>query len=568
MKQYITLGLFLFISLFSLSTAAQTVIFSEDFSEITTGNNTTTGGSGTAWDGNDNFTVDANSKAYEAGGAVKLGTGSLIGYITTIPLDLSQGGGAFTLSFDVKGWTTVEGTIKVTVTGLAEQTVVYTATMASGFETKTVNFTGGTANSTIRIETSAKRAFIDNVIVTVPEPSVDAPIATEATSISYEEFMANWEAVEGATGYRIDVSLDADFSTFVSGYENLAVDGTSLLVTGLMSNTVYYYRVRALDGTVASESSNVIDLATICGPFIFPGVEGAEYCESATVADLPYVGGNYTWYATETGGTPLEMDDPLATGTYYATQTINGCESERNELTVEIIVTETPDAEDMVICGGGTVADLMPAGENYKWYASEDSANALPSTDILQEGTYYIANSISICESERVAVQVSIPAIPNVPAGESTQDFTEGQTLADLDVDAENVLIWYTDADMTTELPATTPLVDEATYYAVNANGDCMSVAVPFTVNMTMGTSSAAMPGLAYYPNPVQDAFTLSYTGTLDNVTVYNMLGQAVISNTDKATAVTLNTSELTAGTYFVKVVSGAEAKTIKVVKQ
>jgi hypothetical protein len=116
-------------------------LLSEDFASLTFGNNTSTSGSGTTWSGNSNLPNVV--KAYQAGGAVKLGTGSANGSLTTKTLDLSAGGGAFTVSFKVKGWTTREGDLVVTATGLAPQTVVYSNVMADGFETKTVSFSGG-----------------------------------------------------------------------------------------------------------------------------------------------------------------------------------------------------------------------------------------------------------------------------------------------------------------------------------------------------------------------------------------------------------------------------------------
>ena len=147
----------------SMNVFGQTYLLQEDFSSITTGDNTTTTGSSTAWNGNANFpTVN---KAYQAGGAVRIGAKSATGSITSKTLDLSVNGGNFSVSFDVKGWTTVEGNITVTVTGLTAQTVTYTAVMSGNFENHVLNFTGGTANSTVTIATTAKRAFIDNVKV-------------------------------------------------------------------------------------------------------------------------------------------------------------------------------------------------------------------------------------------------------------------------------------------------------------------------------------------------------------------------------------------------------------------
>lgn len=156
--------LFLFSIFFSLHIVAQNNLINEDFSSISAGNNTSSDGAGTAWTGNANFPTV--SKAYQAGGMVKLGTSSAVGSITSKSLNLSVNSGVFSVSVDVKGWTAVEGSIKVTVTGLTAQTKSYTAKMdASTLETLVFDFTGGQANSTVTIETTAKRAYLDNVRV-------------------------------------------------------------------------------------------------------------------------------------------------------------------------------------------------------------------------------------------------------------------------------------------------------------------------------------------------------------------------------------------------------------------
>lgn len=144
-------------------------VLTEDFASLTSGNSTLTGGSGTPWTGNTNFPTVTN--AFQAGGAVKLGSDSSTGSLTSRTLDLGQAGGNFTVTFKVKGWTTVEGNILVSAGNLTAQTVTYTSTMSGAFETKSVNFAGGTANMTVRIATSARRAFIDDVVITASSPA-------------------------------------------------------------------------------------------------------------------------------------------------------------------------------------------------------------------------------------------------------------------------------------------------------------------------------------------------------------------------------------------------------------
>ncbi len=73
-----------------------------------------------------------------------------------------------------------------------------------------------------------------------------APILEDATEITVESFTINWRAVTGAESYLVDVAADPDFTQFVPGYQPKEVVTDSCAVTGLESNTEYYYRVRAI----------------------------------------------------------------------------------------------------------------------------------------------------------------------------------------------------------------------------------------------------------------------------------------------------------------------------------
>lgn len=100
-------------------------------------------------------------------------------------------------------------------------------------------------------------------IGTPPAPTPAAPTALKATNVTASSFTANWSSVSGATGYRLDVSTNSSFVTYVPGYQNLDVGNTtSRNVTGLTANTFHYYRVRAYNGTGTGPNSNVISTKT------------------------------------------------------------------------------------------------------------------------------------------------------------------------------------------------------------------------------------------------------------------------------------------------------------------
>ena len=145
-----------------VATGTLVTLLSEDFSAITSGNSTSTGGSSSAWSGNSNFSVAG--KVYQAGGAVKLGSGSATGTITTTAkFNMST---ELTVTVKVKGWTSVEGKIKISA-GDQEKEVVYKEVMTSEFGTYSVTFAAAAGvESTIAITHSAKRVFIDEVEIT------------------------------------------------------------------------------------------------------------------------------------------------------------------------------------------------------------------------------------------------------------------------------------------------------------------------------------------------------------------------------------------------------------------
>jgi len=72
----------------------------------------------------------------------------------------------------------------------------------------------------------------------------------------------SWEAVPTATGYVVEVSTSNTFATTVySG----TVTNNSVQLSGLLNNTTYYWRVKALRGTTETEWSVVWSFTTLPG---------------------------------------------------------------------------------------------------------------------------------------------------------------------------------------------------------------------------------------------------------------------------------------------------------------
>jgi phosphodiesterase/alkaline phosphatase D-like protein len=130
------------------------------------------------------------------------------------------------------------------VTGLAGNTIHY-------YRVRAYN-SGGTSGNSGTITAT-----------TLPNPP-PAPTANAATSVTANSFSANWSSASGATGYRLDVSTDNTFSSYVSGYQDLNVANvTTKSVSGLSAGTNYYYRVRAFNTGGTSGDSSTMSVSTI-----------------------------------------------------------------------------------------------------------------------------------------------------------------------------------------------------------------------------------------------------------------------------------------------------------------
>lgn len=74
----------------------------------------------------------------------------------------------------------------------------------------------------------------------------------------------------------------------------------------------------------------------------FPTVPSPQnYSTGDTLASLNATGQNLKWYTTFESMTPIPTNTVLTNGSYYVTQTINGCESERLEVVVTVTLSNS-----------------------------------------------------------------------------------------------------------------------------------------------------------------------------------------------------------------------------------
>jgi hypothetical protein len=361
----------------------------------------------------------------------------------------------------------------------------------------------------------------------------------------------------------LEVTTGENEQWYTSLTGSAPLSGNAVLTTGT------YYVSQTINGCESERAEVMVTVNAVPdAPAVQNGV--ITVCNNATIADLDAEGENILWYTSSSGGTALAENAVLNPGisVYYASQTVNGCESiARTAVAVVFNITIAPVAQAQSFCGEATASQLEAEGESILWYSEETGGTALTDNTALATGNYYVSQTIEGCESPRTQVAVTITVVVD-PAGETMQEFTAGETLADLDVTGENI-IWYADLALTQLLSDTTVLADGTTYYAVAAIGDCTSEqAFAVTVDEVLSNEDFALQGINYYPNPVKDKLTVTYSQTISSITVFNLLGQTVIEQPAYADTVSVDMSGLSSGTYILTIVAADKAKTIKVIKQ
>lgn len=73
---------------------------------------------------------------------------------------------------------------------------------------------------------------------------------------------------------------------------------------------------------------------------------------------------------------------------------------------------------------------------------------------------------------------------------------------------------------------------------------------------------------IAFFPNPVKNDLNLSYDKTIENVEIFNLLGQSVLRQDINDTNAKVNIASLSTGNYVVKIKTENSEQIIKIIKE
>ena len=148
-------------------------------------------------------------------------------------------------------------------------------------------------------------------------------VANPATNILQATFIANWNLSSAATGYRLDVSTNEGFTSFVSGYNDKDVGNVKAFnVSGLTARTVYYYRVRGINLGGTSDNSNVISLKTLSVPPAVPTKLAVVSCNNLVTLSWQRSSDPYLFRYRIYGGTTINPTTKIDSSSANSSDTL------------------------------------------------------------------------------------------------------------------------------------------------------------------------------------------------------------------------------------------------------
>ena len=88
------------------------------------------------------------------------------------------------------------------------------------------------------------------------------------------------------------------------------------------------------------------------------------------------------------------------------------------------------------------------------------------------------------------------------------------------------------------------------------------------STDASLGIEETSISQFTYFPNPVNDVLTIKAQTAVEDITVFNMLGQVVKQQTPNTMDCTVDLSAMQSGAYFVQVSIGNTVETVRVLKK
>ncbi len=235
---------------------------------------------------------------------------------------------------------------------------------------------------------------------------------------------------------------------------------TKPVVSTATAGSVDYFVTQTVNGCESPKATIKVNVYQTAKPV----VTDKAYCRGETPAALTATGTALKWYTTATGGTgstsaPTVTTTTVGTQTYYVTQTLNGCESDRAR--IDVVIKQVPAAPTVTalpdVCQSTSVTatqllnSVTTATGTLKWYTTATAGTGqatayTPVTTTAGTRTYYVSQTVNSCESPRAAISMVVKALPAAPTVTTPKEFCQASVATALEATAAaaHTLSWYT----------------------------------------------------------------------------------------------------------------------------
>ncbi len=215
------------------------------------------------------------------------------------------------------------------------------------------------------------------------------------------------------------------------------------------------------------------------------------------------------------------------------------------------------------ICSGATLAPLPTTSENNITGSWSPALNNTATT------TYTFTPAAAQCAAT-TTMTISVTPLVAAPTGNTNQTFCIGETLGNLVVNGTAV-VWYDAPTLGNVIDNSVALTAGSTYYASQTIASCESstrLAVTVTPGACLGNENFGELNLSVFPNPIKNVLNVSCEEVIANITFYNLSGAEILKKHFNSHEAEIDTSNLSSGTYFVKITTNDKEKTLKIIRE
>ena len=329
------------------------------------------------------------------------------------------------------------------------------------------NATGGTASATPTIPSTTivgpSNYYVSQTVNGCESVRVAMTVTVKPTPVA-PGIVTPLVACQNRTGYALTATPSATGT--LNWYGTAATGGTPTATPAPLSTTAVgsltYYVSQSINGCEGPRAGLTVTVNAVPAVPTLPA--SPTYCEGVAAPALSATGTSLRWYGTSPTGVsfspnptvPSTAAAAIGTTTYYVTQTVAGCESDRAG--IPVLVKDTPDAPGTAaidFCQGTPVPVLNAtpiANASLNWYGTSQTGGMATATAPVPTNTtvgttvYYVSQTLVGCEGPRANLSVRVKATPAAP-GVSPISFCNNGPSQQLTASGSGLIKWYDASD-------------------------------------------------------------------------------------------------------------------------